>query len=226
MMEDLHQTEPSSPIKLWKAYLILGAMVCILFVGSAIVCGTDEKCRNHIPTVANMLNNTIATPFLVTGFNAALAVHFITVSAIAFIARRKAPYWASLQAGSALLVYFFSVCTLFVLPFTGWPSNWANVFILASIALWMMLAQITIARGRRHVTTWPFTSMTVLYSLCILPYIVVRAVPTLPIPNQDIGILVCEIVGAIALVLFVVTCITHVWSVSLKLFHPDDGKVE
>jgi hypothetical protein len=213
--------EPSSPIRLWKIYLILGSMVAFLFVGSAIICGSDEKCRNHIPTVANMLNSTLATPFLVTGFNAALVVHFVTVASIAFVAKHKAPYWAMMQMLAAVLVYGSTVTTLFVLPFTGWTNNWANIFILCTMAVWMMLAQVALRRGLRNAMGWPFTSMTILYVLCVIPYIVVRAMPTLPIPNKDIGMLVCQTVGACALVTFIIVCIIHVWKVGVRLYHPE-----
>lgn len=196
-------------------------MVVFLFAGSAIICGADVKCRNHIPTVANMLNSTIATPFLVTGFNAALAAHFVTVTGIAYVAKHKAPYWAMLQVTSAFLVYGSTVATLFVLPFTGWPNDWANIFILVSLAFWMMLAQIALRRGLRDALTWQFSSMTILYSLTIIPYIVVRALPHLAIPKKDIGLLVCQVVGATSLVLFILVCITHVWKVRVRLYHPE-----
>lgn len=193
-----------------------------LFGGSAIICGTDQMCRNHIPTVANMLNSTLATPFLVTGFNAALAAHFVTVSAIAFVAKHKAPYWAGLQVTSAILVYVSTIATLFVLPFTrSWYRDWANIFILSSLAVWMFFAEISIRKGIHNAATWQFTSMLVLYTLSIVPYIVVRAVPNLAIPQKDIGLLVCEITGGASLVVFVLVCIIHVYTVRVKLFHPE-----
>lgn len=217
----LETIPPSRPVPLWKIYVILSSMILAFFAGSAIICGSDVQCRNHIPTVGNMLNSTMIAPFLITGFNAAIGIHFITVVGIYNVAMHKALYWALLQSFAAIMVYASTVATLFVLPFTGWSNNWANVFILVNILVWMIVAQIALAQGLRHRRMWPFVSMTILFFLCLIPYVVVRAVPDIPLPNKDVGLLVCEMIGGLSLGFFVLACILHVWNVQIKVYHPE-----
>lgn len=223
MDEDLLSADhalPSTPIPVWKILLLLSGLVIFVLAGSAIICGTDDKCRNHVPTVQNMLNSTLSTPFFITGVNVALGGHFIIAACITYVTKGRAYYWGVLQMASAVIIYFCSIATLFVMPFVGWQNNWTNVTILAAIAVWMILAQIALRRGLRNPIRWGFNIMW-LYVICLIPYIVVRAVPDIPIQGKDAGILVCEIVGSLSLVLYMCVCLAHVYNVTVRLYHPE-----
>lgn len=211
------------PIPLWQILLGCLLLVIFAFVGSAIVCGTDAACTNHLPTVANMLNSTMALPFVVTGFNTGFAIYFLIVFAIASVTRVKAPYWAIIQSFLSIIVFVCVFFTLALSTYVRWKYNWANISILVSLAVWMLAAQIALRRGLRETRRWSFTIMY-LYCVCILIYIVVRAVPTLPIPNKDIGILVCEIVGGLSVALYIFVCFWHVKNarVHVDVAHKND----
>jgi hypothetical protein len=211
---------PSTPIPIWKIMLTMTGLVVFVLAGSAIICGTDDKCRNHVPTVQNMLNSTLSTPFFITGVNVALGAHFIIAVSITYVTKARAMYWGVLQMTSAIVIYFCCIATLFVMPFVGWQNNWTNVTILIAIALWMVLSQISLRRGLRNTIRWGFNIMY-LYIVCVIPYIVVRAIPDLPIQGKDAGLLVCEIVGALSFVMYMCVCLAHVYNVSIRLYHPE-----
>lgn len=198
---------------LWKVFVALAALVVFLFAGAAIICGTDGRCRNYVPTVGNMLNSTFATPFLVSGFNVVLGGHLATSTSLYYATRARALYWSTLQLGSAALVYLTIVVTLFVMPFTGWPNDWANVAVLATLALWMLVVQVSMRRGLMRpllLHRYGFVAHYV-YCACVIPYVVVRAIPTLPIEGKDAGLLVCEVVGGVSLMLFMAYVVAHLW---------------
>lgn len=209
------KSDPASLIKLWKIFLVLFGLIVFLFISSAIICGTDAKCVNYIPTVKNMLNSTFATPFIVSGLDAALGVHFITSTFLYFSTSIRAPYWSLLQILSAVLTYATCIITLFVLPFSGWANNWANVATLVMLVLWMAFAQISLKRNRHSIGL--LLGCMMLYIVCVIIYIVVRAVPDIPLAGRDIGILVVEIMGGLALVVFVCICISHIYRMSIKI---------
>ncbi len=223
MEEDLLEADhalPSTPIPVWKVLLIMFGVAVFVLAGSAIICGTDDHCRNHVPTVQNMLNSTLSTPFFITGVNVALGAHLIIAACITYVTKARAYYWGALQMTSALIVYFCCIATLFVLPFVGWRNNWVNVSILLAIAVWMGLAQIALRRGLRNPIRWGFNIMW-LYIVCLIPYIVVRAIPDIPIQGKDAGILTCEIVGSLSFILYMLVCLAHVYNVTIRLYHPE-----
>jgi hypothetical protein len=219
-----HQREPlftvpspySDGIAVWKIFTFLGFLLVFLFGGAGIICGTDSKCRNYVPTVQNMLNSTFATPFVVSGFYTVLGGHFVVSVCLYSATSVRSYYWSGLQLVAAALIYFCCVVTLFVLPFTGWPNNWANVSILVAIALWMLCVQVSMRRGlHRLLIGYPFVAQYVYYA-CVIPYIVVRAVPDIPVQGKDAGILVCEVVGGVALLVFMAMLVAHVWSMRIR----------
>ena len=153
-----HNT-PSVPIPIWKILLVMTGLVVFVLTGSAIICGTDNQCRNHVPTAQNMLNSTLSTPFFITGVNFALGAHFLIAASITYVTKGRSPYWAALQMTSAIIIYFCCIATLFVMPFVGWQNNWTNVTILVAIAIWMALAQISLRRGLLQTIRWGFNIM-------------------------------------------------------------------
>lgn len=208
--------------RLWELHLVLVLLLVFLFCGSAIVCGVDDACRNHIPTVANMLQSPLAAPFIITGFNAALLVHALVVVGIVVVASRRATYWCALQAVLAFSVYGALILTLFVLPFTGWANNWTNVVVLVAIGLWMVVAQVALMRGLRQVNMVPLVVSALVYWLCLIPYIVVRAISWMPLLNRDVGMLVCQVVGAVTLGVYVALCLMRVAHVGIRFYHPEN----
>jgi len=202
-------------IQTWKVFLCLFGLIAFLIGASAIICGTDAKCKHNIPTVQNMLNSTFATPFIVSGLNAALGVHLLTSTFLYFTTSVKSPYWSTLQIMCAIIMYATCIITLFVLPFTGWPNNWANIATLVMLALWMFVVQVSLKRNRKPVVV--LFSVTMLYCVCVLIYIVVRAAPDIPPAGRDVGILVVELMGALAVTVFMCVCITHIYRMSIHI---------
>ena len=215
-METMESTQPGS-IKLWKMLVFLIGLIVLLFASSMILCGINNECRNHIPTMANMLNSTFSTPFLVSGLNAALGLHFITVLGLHQLTEPKAHYWSILQVFFAILIYASVVITLFVFPFTGWPSNWANVAIIVTFSLWELLVIMSLYRSRKQQYIRWYLSMFCFYAACSLCYIVLRAVPNLSIVPRDDGILVVEIVSGLAVLGFFSICIAQISSATIEI---------
>ncbi len=212
-------------IHVWKIFLALFAIILFMFITSSIICGSNAECRYHIPTVSNMLNSTIATPFLVSGFNVAVGFHFLTILCLYCMTVAYAYYWSMLQVFFGIIVYATLVITLFIIPFTGWEHNWANVSTLAALVLWMVFAQISIKRGLRlqafKQTIVPF----IIFCCCVLVYIIVRAVDSAGLPEngRDIGIMVCEIVGALSFIVFMLMCIWQVRELGIQVITPPPG---
>lgn len=212
---DMNRLHSAAGVQTWKVFIFLFGLIAFLVGASAIICGTDEKCMNNIPTVRNMLNSTFATPFIVSGLNAALGVHLVTSTFLYYTTLVKSPYWSFLQFVFAIIMYTTCIVTLFVLPFTGWMNNWANISILVALILWMLCVQVSLKRNRKPIVILFSTMM--LLAVCILIYIVVRAVPDIPEPGRDVGILVVELIGALSVTVFMCVCITHIYSMSIHI---------
>ncbi len=206
----------------WKIFLALFAIILFMFITSSIICGSSLECRYHIPTVSNMLNSTIATPFLISGFNAAIGFHFLTVIFLYCMTISGAYYWSILQVSSGMIIYASLVVTLFIIPFTGWEHNWANVAVLSGLALWMIMAQVSIKRGLRT-SSKKMLIPFLFYCSCVITYIVVRGVSAdLPENGRDIGMMVCEIVGSISFIVFMLMCIWEVRFVGVRVVVPQE----
>jgi hypothetical protein len=212
---DAPKLHSAAGIQTWKVFVFLFALIAFLIIASAIICGTDSKCTHNIPTVKNMLNSTMSTPFIVSGLNAALGVHLVTSTFLYWTTTVKAPYWSSLQMISAIIMYATCIITLFVLPFTSWQNNWANVATLVALVFWMVFVQISLKRNRKSVVVL-FTVM-LLYMVCVLIYIIVRAVPDIPPEGRDVGILVVELIGGLAITAFMFVCITHIYNMKIHV---------
>lgn len=204
--------------------LTLCVVLCaMLFASGAIVCGTDVQCRNHVPTVHNMLNSTTTAPYITVAFCFALFIHLILSAFIYIDCRKRAYYWCALQLVCAVLMYVCMFVTLFVLPATGWTNNWANIPVLVFIALWMLCSNVALSRARtRRRCIGTQIALDALFGCCALIYIVVRAVPTLEIPNKDAGILVVEVVGGLAVLAYLCLCIYQVRNAGMTMSGSND----
>ena len=201
-------------IVIWKIFLFLFVIILFLFVSSAIVCGTDDGCRSNIPTIQNMLTSNLSVPFVISGLNVVLGIHLLISTFLFFTTNIKAPHFSALQVLSAVFSYVSCIVALFVLPFTGWANDWVNVSTIVILAFWMCFAQVSLKRNLYSIR-W-FSLMTIIYICCIIPYIVVRAVPDIPIYGKDVGLLVIEIVGGLSFVLFMILCIRHIYKMEIR----------
>lgn len=208
--------EEGSETCVWKIFTGAGVLLITLILSSVVVCGVNATCRNHIPTVSNMLSSTFAAPYLMGGLVIAFVFHAFIVWCLYHACNTKSYYWSNLQMFSAYLIYFTCIVTLYVLPFTsGWPDNWANVSILAALCFWMVVTIVSIWRGIPLRPIMWNVIMWLIYTSCVIVYIAVRAV-SLPMINKDVGLLVSEIIGGLALVGFMVATISHIWDMSIQ----------
>lgn len=213
-------------IQVWKIFATLFAIILFMFITSAIICGSNEECRYHIPTVSNMLNSTMTTPFLISGFNTAIGFHMLTVVSLYCMTVGTAYYWSILQASTAVLVYASLVITLFIIPFTGWEYNWANLGALVGLVLWMGTAQVSIIRGFHtsfRQTLIPF----VLFVSCVIVYIAVRSAVH-GVNERDVGLVVTESIGCVSFVVFMLMCIWQVRHLGIRILVPSSpsGKAQ
>lgn len=214
-------TQQSKGYALWKVMLVLIGLACFLFMSSAILCGINVECRNHIPTLHNLMNSTFSTPFVVSGMNAVLGLHFISSVSLYQLTEARTRYWSLLQVGLACCIYLSTIITLFVFPFTGWEMDWANLSIIISTMLWQSVVVLCLWRhyavhaSRRTLLKWSIACI-VLYASCSLIYIVLRGVQTLSLVARDDGMMVVEIVAGLSFLLFMGFVVVHTARVRLQ----------
>lgn len=221
--DEMNQPSFTSVTKLWKLVVVLIIIIVILFFTSLIICVTNDQCRNHIPTVNNMLNSTFTTPFVVSGMNAALGLHLVTATGLYYLTESKFPYWSYLQLFFAAAIYLSIIVTMMVFPFTGWQINWANVGIIVSLWLWMLIVLVSLFRHYRARTSpkqslvkWNGVAL-LFFVVCSFIYLVLRGIPQLDVIPKDDGILVVEIVGGISFFAFMILCGIHVGGLEIQI---------
>lgn len=224
--DEMNHPSFTSVTKLWRLVLVLIIIIVVLFFTSLIICVTNDQCRNHIPTVNNMLNSTFTTPFVVSGMNAALGLHLVTSAGLYYLTEAKFPYWSYLQIFFAAAIYLCIIVTMMVFPFTGWQINWANVSIIVSIWLWLLIVLVSLFRHyqsrtspKQRLVKWNGVAL-LLFFICSLIYIVLRGVPHMGIVPRDDGILVVEIVGGIAFFCFMILCGLHIGGLEIHIRNP------
>lgn len=201
-------------MKVWILQLVLLVLFILFFIGSIALCGISNTCRGHIPTLNNMLNSVVAVPYIMCALNTMIGIHFITVLALFYKTNASSYYWSRLQVIMAMIVYLCTAITLFVYPYTGWESNWANISISFTYLLWEIICMRAIWRCEKkplHVG-WMLLS-TLFYALNLIVYIVLRAIPN----NLDIGILVTELLMGCSVLIFMGLCILQVFQMEISL---------
>ena len=218
------QNNPNQGVttKLWRMLAVLLFIMVALFFTSMILCFTNDHCRNHIPTVSNMLNSTFSAPFITSGMNAALGIHLITSAGIYYMTEHKAFLWSWMQMFMACGMYLCVIITMLVFPFTGWETNWANLAIIITTILWMTCVVVALWRyynrkmsGKKRLVRWN-VAFLVLFLLCSIIYIVLRSVHMSVVPKDD-GIVVVEIVGGISFFLFMILCVIHIAGLQISI---------
>lgn len=218
------QNNPSFGVttKLWRLLAVLILIMVVLFITSMILCFTNDQCRNHIPTVSNMLNSTFSAPYLTSGMNAALGLHLITSTGIYYMTEHNAFLWSYLQIFFALSMYLCVIITLLVYPFTGWETNWANLSIILTTIMWMTCVAVALWRHYNRKMSWKQrlvrwnVMFLVLFLLCSIVYIVLRSVHMHIVPKDD-GILVVEIMGGISFFFFMILCVVHIAGLQISI---------
>lgn len=211
MEENLHPRAKSHEIPLWRILLGISLLVFILLITSILVCGTNEVCRARLPTLNNLLNSTFVAPFMVTALNSILSLHLFTAMGIYYKTENR------IQLICAMAVYVSVVITMFVFPFTNWSQNWANVTIIFTLSIWMLVTLLALRRfyrhrinGRRNMLLWS-TCMWVLYVTGSVIYIVLRSLPP---ETAGAGLLIVEIASGIGLCGFLLSCVGHIWDLT------------
>lgn len=223
MLGKMNTVEVVSGTTFWKCCLYLVIIIVMLFFTSLITCVTNDECRNHIPTVNNMLNSTLVAPYIDGGLYASLGLHLLVVTGLYHMICPKFPYYAYMQLFFASCIYLSIIITMLVFPFTRWQSNWANLSILVSTTLWMTLVWISLFRyyrarpmSSKSVLTKFNALSLVLFFLCALIYIVLRSTHLHIVPKDD-GILVVEIVGGLAFLAYMILCAIHIGSGQIQI---------
>lgn len=196
-----------SGLVVWKSVIVLMAGLTAILLAATIVCTTNESCRNHIPTVQNMLNSALTSPFVTTAINIFQLMHILLAMSIYCMCKERTYYWSVLQLVLATLFHTALLLTLFLVSFLGWNHNWANVGALVIWGLWMLLTlrclhkyykyrtnrvEIRLMRGQ-----WVCLAV---YTLMIIVYVIFRAlsVHTLSFQGKDRVVLATEVLGGLA----------------------------
>lgn len=199
-------------IPLWRILAGTCLLIAVLFASSILVCGTNQMCRSRIPTLSNLLDSVFVSPFLVTALNAVLSLHMFTSVSLYYKTGSR------LGMLSAFLVYVSVVITMFVFPFTDWSRNWANVTIIVTLLLWMMITTISLKHFYRHrldsqkSIMYLSGAIVVLYATSSIAYIVCRAAVA-----SETALLVTEIFSGFGVAGFLILCVAHIWDLQFKI---------
>ena len=213
----------------WKIVsALLVAMVVILIVAS-IVCGTNEQCRNHVPTLQNMLDSHLTSPFVTTAVNAMQMAHVMLVLALFTLTKDKALHWSILQFLVATLFHVVLFMTLFLVVFLGWDRNWANVGAIVVWMMWMLLVMKSLKKHHRYRTQrievtllkWNWVCLAIFFISTVI-YVVFRALrPTqMDFKGKDTAVLVSEILGGLSALGFMILLIFHTRKVTHSMYAP------
>jgi len=216
-------------LTIWKVIVVFLVTLVIILLTASIVCGTNDQCRNHIPTIQNMLNSHLASPFVVTAVNMMQFVHMTLALAVFYMCRDKARYWSILQLLSASLFHMTLLLTLFLVTFLGWDRNWTNVASIVTWIFWMLLVMKCLKKYHKYriqrieVTLLKYNWIALLFFfISTIVYVVFRALsPTrLDFQGKDTAVLVAEIIGGISTMGFIVLLIYHIRKVTFNMYAP------
>lgn len=215
MIEDLNYEEPHWRIIPLKTFFItIVSIIFILFVSTILICSTNKECNHKIPILNNLLTTNITNTYVITEINFIFGLHCVISIAIYYMTQSN-----RLHIITTLLVYISIVITLFVLPFTDWSNNYANLLIIGSIIFWMISVIITLNYHYRHIRgrkqwllVWNITCCIV-YILSSVVYIILRSF----FSSELSGFLAVEISGSLSFFIFLLVCIVHVWELQLQI---------
>ena len=220
--EVLHENQPYG-IKLWKVLAAFCLVIVLLCTTSLVLCISEDQCRNNIPTINNMLNSTFTTPYVISGMNSALGLHMILVFALYSLTQVHSIMWSWMQLFTALLVYTSLILTLLVFPFTKWENNWAEVSVIVTLTVWMVVVMTSLYRyyGRKLDRKRKYlrinVGLFVLYVVCSLIYIILRSIGSMGIVPRDDGLLVVQLIGGLSIFGFMLICMIHVSHMTIQM---------
>jgi hypothetical protein len=207
-----HSVHPNT-IKCWYIFVVILLFIVALFISTFVVCGTNGKCRKEIPTLHNLLESTIVTPFLIMGLTAVFILHFLISIGIYFITKHRAGKFTVLLLIITFATYISIIITLFVFPFTAWDNDYANYLIICSLCLWMFITTLCLMKHYRNIIyrkksliMWNITAGFV-YTFASIGYFIVQTF----FPSQLSGILACEICSGVSIVVFLAVSFIHIW---------------
>lgn len=206
-------------IKFWHIFVVIICFFLGLFISTFVICGTNNKCREHIPTMHNLMESTLILPFIITAVNIVFLLHFLISIGIYYLTKNRAQRFIIFQVISTIATYISIVITLFVFPFTDWKNDYANYFIIFSLCLWMLSNVICLIKHYKHnfyakknLIVWNISS-AVTYCLSSITYFILQTF----FPLELAGILASEICSGLSIVIFMVLCFIHLWKLELVI---------
>ena len=205
-------------IPIWRIAISSFALVILLFLSTILVCGTNQQCRERIPTLDNLLDSNFVAPFIVSAIYSLLSLHLIVSNGIYYLTNERAFIACKVQFMSSVLVYISTAITLFVFPVTDWDSNWANLSVLVAIFFWMICVIVCLRTHYKYKAHWKRyyvkfqIIIATLYCGFSIGYTVLRF-----FPQFASWLLIMEISIGISIILFLGFSIMHVFSVKLKI---------
>ena len=205
-------------IPLWRIGVSGFILVILLFLATILVCGTNEQCRERIPTLDNLLDSNFVAPFIVSAIYSVLSLHLIVSNGIYYLTNERAFIACKVQFISSLLVYVSTAITLFVFPITDWDKNWANLAVLVAIGFWMCCVIVCLRthyRTRKHYKSSlvKFQGMVAGVYVCFsIGYTVLRF-----FPQFASWLLITEIGIGVCIIFFLALSIVHVFSLEIRI---------
>lgn len=207
---------PAKTWSLWHFTILLISVFFSMTLASFIICLVNKECREAVPTVHVLLTSPITGPFAVMGLSAGTYVFFITCFALYHKTNNR------MLSVTTIGVYVSLGCIFIVFPFTGWANNWGIFVFIVAFFLWMCNVSFAMRFTYRVVLRRFEVATIVVYTLSSLVYMGLQiAQATVKGVRLDlsVGMLVVQVTGTIAIVVYMFICLVYVRSVKITV-HP------
>jgi len=202
---------PEKTWSLWSFMILLASVFFSMLIASFIICLVNTECRTSVPTIHVLLSSKLTGPFAFMALSASTYLYFILCFALYHKTNNK------FLIATSLAVYASIAAILVVFPFTGWDNNWGIFLFIVVFLFWMVNVAASLRHTYRSVLQRIQVTTIVVYTLCSITYIVLKILKhTLDI---NVGLLVVEMVGTVAIIVYMFICLLFVKSVKITV-HP------
>ena len=205
-------------ISLFRLLILLLCIVGGFFGFSAILCFTNESCKQHIPSIHNLFNSPYTIPYIVSALNTMLSIHGILVVAVYAKTKTRSAIGSKVQILSALSLYISLCISLFVFPISLDNINYTSILILLSISIWMLSILLSLKDlyngnmdpKRKYllhvlIVFFMYNIFAIIYMGLAFSY------------QNEIWVLFSEILCGLSILLYIILIFYHVGNMTIKI---------
>jgi len=204
---------PAKSWSLWNFTILLVSVFFSMILASFIICLVNKECRAAVPTVHVLLSSPLTAPYAILALSSCTYVFFITCFALYHKTNNK------MLMLTSVAVYVSIGCILVIFPFTGWANNWGIFFFIIAFFVWMCNVSFALRFTYRIILRRFEIGTIILYALSSLVYTLLKIIQHSVPVDLDVGMLVVEITGTIAMIIYMFICLVYVRNVTITV-HP------